>query len=141
MFDFLRTVSPKDLDCRMIHIAASPPDSSKHPQWNSSPSLDSLTWELLPAELKKVSNRVLSPGLSLIDVQRNIQLSGINIFPGLPRFPELYTQVWLAPHYVAWCIEIMQVRHRKSDPTLVQCKGTRPYISQWFRIYSATAQG
>jgi mediator of RNA polymerase II transcription subunit 25 len=54
MFDFLRTVAPKDLECRVVHIAASPPDSSGHPQWNTSPSFDSLTWEHLPTELKKV---------------------------------------------------------------------------------------
>ncbi|KAF5359261.1 hypothetical protein D9756_003233 [Leucocoprinus leucothites] len=76
MFDQLRNMGPKDSDCRVVHIAASPPDSSEHPHWNQSPNLDSLTWENLPFEFKK----------------RNIQLSGINTSPGLPRFPELYTQ-------------------------------------------------
>jgi hypothetical protein len=55
MFDTLRIMGvPKELDCRVIHIAASPPDSSKHPHWNQSPPLDLLTWEVLPAEFRKV---------------------------------------------------------------------------------------
>jgi len=53
MFDQLRNLAPKDL--RVVHIAASPPDNSQHPCWNQLPLLDSLTWELLPVELKKVS--------------------------------------------------------------------------------------
>lgn len=38
----------------IFHIAASPPDSSIHPQCNNFPTLDSVTWEELPSELKKV---------------------------------------------------------------------------------------
>jgi mediator of RNA polymerase II transcription subunit 25 len=38
----------------IFHVAASTPDTSIHPQWNDSPSLDSVTWEDLPAELKAV---------------------------------------------------------------------------------------
>ncbi|KAF9452329.1 hypothetical protein P691DRAFT_772324 [Macrolepiota fuliginosa MF-IS2] len=86
MFDGLRTVSPKDPDYRIVHIAACPPDSSEHPRWNTSPSLDSLTWEHLPAELKK----------------RNIQLSGINISSDLPHFPELYMQATTGHQTTPW---------------------------------------
>ncbi|KXN84566.1 hypothetical protein AN958_12312 [Leucoagaricus sp. SymC.cos] len=70
----------------VVHIAASPPDSSEHPHWNQSPLLDSLTWDLLPAEFKR----------------RNIQLSGINIISGLPRFPELYTQAAAGSPTTPW---------------------------------------
>ena len=38
----------------IIHLAASPPDSAERPMWNVSPLLDSLTWDTLPAELRKV---------------------------------------------------------------------------------------
>ncbi|KAJ3562709.1 hypothetical protein NP233_g9408 [Leucocoprinus birnbaumii] len=88
MFDLLRnmTMGPKELDCRVVHIAASPPDNSEHPQWNQSPALDSLTWDVLPSELKK----------------RNIQLSGINLSSGLPRFPELYTQTAIGTPTTPW---------------------------------------
>jgi hypothetical protein len=37
------------------HFAAETPDGNKCPNWNDSPTLDSLTWETLPFELEKVS--------------------------------------------------------------------------------------
>lgn len=39
----------------IIHIAASEPDAMVNPVWNDQPSFDSLTWNTLPNELKKVS--------------------------------------------------------------------------------------
>lgn len=95
MFDQLRNLAPKDL--RVVHIAASPPDNSQHPCWNQLPLLDSLTWELLPVELKKVSkfNSLLQVCMMMAQWpnKRNIQLSGINTSSELACFTELYTQV------------------------------------------------
>lgn len=39
----------------VIHVAACPPDTADRPLWNTNPSLDSLTWETLPAEFRKVA--------------------------------------------------------------------------------------
>lgn len=61
----------------IFHIAASAPDTSINPQWNDSPSLDSVTWETLPSELRT----------------RNINITTINLHQNLPRFPDLYLAV------------------------------------------------
>ncbi|KIL67451.1 hypothetical protein M378DRAFT_159270 [Amanita muscaria Koide BX008] len=37
----------------VIHVAACPPDVSRHPQWNNLTSLDNTTWETLPQEYQK----------------------------------------------------------------------------------------
>jgi mediator of RNA polymerase II transcription subunit 25 len=42
------------LVCHILHVAASPADGSQKPLWNNSPTLDDVSWETLPAELKKV---------------------------------------------------------------------------------------
>lgn len=39
----------------IIHIAGSPPDSAQRPSWNTLSHLDSVSWDTLPVELKKVS--------------------------------------------------------------------------------------
>jgi hypothetical protein len=47
---------PKDeFACHLWHFAAGQPDDAKHPYWNSSPTLDNLTWTTVPTELKKAS--------------------------------------------------------------------------------------
>jgi hypothetical protein len=45
----------EEFSCHLWHFAAGQPDGAKHPYWNSSSTLDSLTWTMIPAELKKVS--------------------------------------------------------------------------------------
>ena len=45
----------EELTCHLWHFAAGKPDDAKHPFWNSSPALDTLTWETVPEELKSVS--------------------------------------------------------------------------------------
>jgi len=45
----------EDFSCHLWHFAAGQPDDAKHPLWNSSSTLDTLTWPTVPAELKKVS--------------------------------------------------------------------------------------
>src|ERR1700761_9210202 len=47
---------PKEVfSYHLWHFAAGQPDDAKHPRWNRSPDLDSLTWKTVPTELKKVS--------------------------------------------------------------------------------------
>ena len=46
----------EEFSCHLWHFAAGKPDDAKYPLWNSSPTLDSLTWSTVPAELKKVSS-------------------------------------------------------------------------------------
>ncbi|KAI0667911.1 hypothetical protein C8Q78DRAFT_303917 [Trametes maxima] len=54
LFDTLRSsVEVTGLTCHVIHIATTPPDPAERPMWNVSPSLDSVTWDTVPAELKK----------------------------------------------------------------------------------------
>ena len=45
----------EEFSCHLWHFAAGQPDDAKHPLWNSSPTLDTLTWSTVPTELKKVS--------------------------------------------------------------------------------------
>ncbi|PPQ96240.1 hypothetical protein CVT26_005567 [Gymnopilus dilepis] len=61
----------------IVHIANSSPDTSVRPMWNDSMVLDNVSWNSLPAELKK----------------RNIQLNSINLRPNLTRYSDLYTSV------------------------------------------------
>ncbi|GLB37118.1 hypothetical protein LshimejAT787_0401690 [Lyophyllum shimeji] len=79
VFDTLHDINPKARPppSHIFHIASASPDASLHPQWNDSPALDSVTWEGMPAELKK----------------RNISFSTINLWPNLARFPELHAAV------------------------------------------------
>ncbi|TFK66292.1 hypothetical protein BDN72DRAFT_844507 [Pluteus cervinus] len=61
----------------LFHIAASPPDTTKHPQWNSTPHLDSITWDDLPLELTR----------------RHISLSCIFLHSPISRFEELHAAI------------------------------------------------
>ncbi|KAF9565425.1 hypothetical protein CPC08DRAFT_759610 [Agrocybe pediades] len=72
-----RDSSPKPVVSHIIHIAACPPDASKHPTWNDSFLFDDLDWESLSLEMKK----------------RHIQLNTINLQPNLSRFSELHSAV------------------------------------------------
>ncbi|KAJ7243733.1 hypothetical protein C8J57DRAFT_1477080 [Mycena rebaudengoi] len=79
LFDILiQTVQPKTPSFQQVyhlfHICAAPPDESEHPQFNMTPALDDVTWDSLPAELKK----------------RNINLSSMSLLPKLPKFAELH---------------------------------------------------
>jgi mediator of RNA polymerase II transcription subunit 25 len=42
------------LVCHILLVAASAADGAQRPLWNNSPDLDDVSWETLPAELKKV---------------------------------------------------------------------------------------
>jgi len=55
------TTQPRDtphqiprLVCHILLVAASAADNAQQPLWNRSPNLDDVSWETLPAELKKV---------------------------------------------------------------------------------------
>ncbi|CAA7268166.1 unnamed protein product [Cyclocybe aegerita] len=75
LFDsLLQHTSASKYTCHIIHIAASPPDSTRYPSWNETVALDEVDWEALPQELKK----------------RNIHYNTINLKPSLPRFPQLH---------------------------------------------------
>lgn len=39
--------------CHIVHIAACNPDGAERPLWNTSSTLDSVTWDTLPAEIRK----------------------------------------------------------------------------------------
>lgn len=45
----------RSLISHLLHIAASPPDNAERPQYNNLPHLDSMTWDSIPTELRKVS--------------------------------------------------------------------------------------
>lgn len=45
----------RSLISHLLHIAASPPDNAQKPQYNNLPHLDSVNWDSIPAELRKVS--------------------------------------------------------------------------------------
>ncbi|KAJ3513099.1 hypothetical protein NLJ89_g3141 [Agrocybe chaxingu] len=75
LFDsLLQHTAASKYTCHIIHIAASPPDSTRYPSWNETVALDEVDWEALPQELKK----------------RNIHYNTINLKPSLPRFPQLH---------------------------------------------------
>lgn len=44
----------KNYACHILHVATSKPDPTRHPVHNKSSALDDLTWDSLPAQLKKV---------------------------------------------------------------------------------------
>lgn len=46
----------RSLVSHLLHIAASPPDSAQRPQFNTLHHLDSVSWDSIPAELRKVSS-------------------------------------------------------------------------------------
>jgi hypothetical protein len=96
LFDFLRLSTearakthPLSKDSQqvshIIHIAASPADSSEMPMWNDSPALDNVTWEMLPGELKK----------------RNISYTMMHLRQ-LPIFPELHYSVAAGTTQMPW---------------------------------------
>jgi hypothetical protein len=51
-----RDKQKEEFSCHLWHFAAGQPDDAKHPLWNSLPTLDTLTWTTVPAELKKVGS-------------------------------------------------------------------------------------
>ncbi|KAJ7644419.1 hypothetical protein FB45DRAFT_897863 [Roridomyces roridus] len=65
----------------IIHVAASLPDDSERPQCNLCPSLDFVTWDSLPAEIKR----------------RNIHLSSISLRPNLDKFSTLHSLSTTSP--------------------------------------------
>lgn len=46
----------RSLISHLLHIAASPPDNAQKPHCNTLQHLDSVNWDSIPAELKKVSS-------------------------------------------------------------------------------------
>jgi hypothetical protein len=56
MFDLLSESAPGyEIVHHIIHLASREPDSAAHPRHNECAALDALTWDTLPAELKKAS--------------------------------------------------------------------------------------
>lgn len=70
-FNHAQTQSPqkdgRSLVPHLLHIAASPPDNAQRPQYNTLPHLDSVSWDSIPAELRKVSD---IPCLGMEQVKR-----------------------------------------------------------------------
>lgn len=46
--------------CHIIHVSAAAPDDVRHPLWNQTSCLDSLSWKTLPEELRKVCALICS---------------------------------------------------------------------------------
>ncbi|THH07742.1 hypothetical protein EW146_g9221 [Bondarzewia mesenterica] len=64
----------------ILQVAAGVPDDTRHPSWNEDPSLDSLTWDSVPAEIRK----------------RNIHCNMILLSP-IQQFTELFAKVHTGP--------------------------------------------
>ena len=98
MFDKLQS----DLDQRhkkfsrhLWHFAAGRPDDANHAYLHSSSTLYSITWETLPAELKKVSAVMAMQSLADISIlhwQRDINCSMI-LARSSPKFSKLFSAV------------------------------------------------
>ncbi|KAF9791872.1 hypothetical protein BJ322DRAFT_1322 [Thelephora terrestris] len=83
MFDLLDTTpNPNQTHIlrKILHVAAYPPDNTRHPAWNVKPDLDHLSWSNLPQELRK----------------RDIHYSSILIRP-LPQLEKFHAAV-CPPH-------------------------------------------
>jgi hypothetical protein len=85
----------EEFSCHLWHFAAGQPDDANCPLWNSSTTLDTLTWTTVPAELKKVSSlpyvlRTLRIFLSFL--QRSINCSMLLVCPST-KFSELFSAV------------------------------------------------
>jgi hypothetical protein len=73
LFDLLRqSAQAKNLPYppayHIFHLAAAVPDTAERPQCNLSPILDSVTWDSLPSEMKKVLLFALTPTFQLIAI-------------------------------------------------------------------------
>ncbi|KAG6917444.1 hypothetical protein DXG01_002530 [Tephrocybe rancida] len=70
----------------IFHIASASPDSSVHPRWNDSPNFDSITWEAMPAELKKASPGAPKEPFFPTRPSHSVFLAG---FPMSPQKPSI----------------------------------------------------
>ncbi|KAH9481517.1 hypothetical protein JR316_0006044 [Psilocybe cubensis] len=98
----------------IIHVAASPPDSSLHPIYNDNAALDNIDWDSLPHELKKAS------------FLRNINYTTISLVPGLSRFQDLHSAVVTggsAPWFTVYSPHVVLLA---SFPPPLQSKATPP---------------
>lgn len=84
----------------MLHICAVKPDSSEAPSWNRRPSLDSVNWETLPAEMKKVRIAPTLPAWLLRNLQRSINYSLLGR-QDLTQFIDLLKAVSIQYHAMA----------------------------------------
>ena len=84
----------QNLSYYLIHVAATPPDPATKPLWNSSPALDSVTWDTIPAEIRKV--RPLCPYVCLASMlnvpKRGIHYSNV-LLQQIPRLTEFQAAV------------------------------------------------
>ena len=78
--------------CHLIHFASTPPDPAERPLWNVSTALDSVTWDTLPSELRKVraiaADRLTAPDFD----QRGIHYSNV-LLRQIPRFTQVQAAV------------------------------------------------
>ncbi|KAI0249882.1 hypothetical protein BJV78DRAFT_1323937 [Lactifluus subvellereus] len=83
MFDELQTdldQKHKEFCYHLWHLAAGRPDDANHAYLNSSSTLYSITWETLPAELKKISDAPITPWFPICP-HHTIHLSGFALSP------------------------------------------------------------
>lgn len=81
MFDLLDTTPNSNsthILRKILHVAAYPPDNTRHPAWNVKPNLDHLSWSNLPQELRKV--RTSCPHILLSARSPDPIIAGYSVF-------------------------------------------------------------
>lgn len=86
MFDLLDATPGSDsthILRQIVHVAAYPPDNTRHPAWNVNPDLDHLSWTNLPQELRKVRTSCAHISLNTRSPDRSTygrEMSVIHVF-------------------------------------------------------------
>ncbi|OSC98501.1 hypothetical protein PYCCODRAFT_1439190 [Trametes coccinea BRFM310] len=105
LFDTLKSSVETAMSCHLIHFASTPPNPAERPMWNVSMALDSVTWDTLPAELKK----------------RGINYSNVLLKP-IPRLTQLHAAAAFGPVQNPWfTVRAPHVLHLSGFPQ----KGTK----------------
>ncbi|KLO18412.1 hypothetical protein SCHPADRAFT_993633 [Schizopora paradoxa] len=68
-----KPITDAEAQFHIIHVLSSAPDESRHPLWNQSSELDTLSWKTMPDELKK-----RDINLNVIFLRQNIVLSDLH---------------------------------------------------------------
>lgn len=91
MFDLLDATpgsNPIHVLRNILHVAAYPPDNTRHPAWNVKPDLDHLSWSNLPQELRKVRTQCASILLNAHSPDHNQHMTeGYPLFEFLDSTP------------------------------------------------------
>ncbi|KAG6842103.1 hypothetical protein C0991_002757 [Blastosporella zonata] len=87
LFDVYMAVPSKNkqLVNHIFHIASASPDSSVHPRYNDSPNFDYITWEAIPAELKKAAPSAPKEPFFPTRSSHSVLLAGFPMSPQKPN--------------------------------------------------------